>query len=195
MQGDFALHHRVFERLEIESMPVKMPSDLNSVDGLVIPGGESTTISLLIDTFNMRDSLIEFGINYPVMGTCAGLIMMSKKVDDDRVNPLGLLDISVERNAYGRQLNSSTEIVTYNINSKKKIKLATTLIRAPKISYIGENIHVLGKFNDSPMAVLSGHHLGLSFHPELDKIDFFHQILFDNTSPFYYKNFDKVYAT
>tara|TARA_B100000003_G_scaffold208386_1_gene228517 strand:+ start:1034 stop:1648 length:615 start_codon:yes stop_codon:yes gene_type:complete len=195
LQGDFALHHRVFERLEIESMPVKMPSDLNLVDGLVIPGGESTTISLLIDTFNMRDSLIEFGTNYPVMGTCAGLIMMSKKVDDNRVNPLGLLDIFVERNAYGRQLNSSTEIVTYNINPKKKIKLATTLIRAPKISYTGENIHVLGKFNDSPTAVLSGHHLGLSFHPELDKIDLFHQILFDNTSPFYYKNFDKVYAT
>jgi 5'-phosphate synthase pdxT subunit len=120
---------------------------------------------------------------------------MSKRIDDDRVTPLGLLDIAIERNAYGRQLNSSTEIVTYQIHSKKKIKLRTTLIRAPKISYIGESIQVLGEFNNTPLAVLSGHHLGLSFHPELDKIDVFHQILFDKSSSFYYKNFDQVYAT
>ena len=189
------MHHRVFKRLRIESVPVKIRSDLDSIDGLVIPGGESTTMSLLIDSFNMREQLIEFGNNNPVMGTCAGLIMMSKRIDDDRVTPLGLLDIAIERNAYGRQLNSSTEIVTYQIHSKKKIKLQTTLIRAPKISYIGENIQVLGEFNNTPLAVLSGHHLGLSFHPELDKIDIFHQILFDKSSSFYYKNFDKVYAT
>ena len=189
------MHHRAFERLGIESAPVKLASDLSSIDGLVIPGGESTTMSLLVDTFNMREPLIEFGRDNPVMGTCAGLIMMSKRINDDRVTPLGLLDITIERNAYGRQLNSSTETVTYDLHSKKKIKLATTLIRAPKISYVGANIQVLGKFNNSPLAVLSGHHLGLSFHPELDKIDIFHQILFDKDSSFYYKNFDQVYAT
>ena len=79
LQGDFALHHKVFSKLGIESIPVKVAKDLDSIDGLVIPGGESTTISLLIDTFHLRQALIEFGNEKPVMGTCAGLILMAKK--------------------------------------------------------------------------------------------------------------------
>ena len=114
MQGDFALHHGVFTGLEIESVPVKTSSDLDSIDGLVIPGGESTTMSLLIDSFNLREPLKEFGTKYPVMGTCAGLIMMSRDVPDIRVNPLGFLDLVVDRNAYGRQIESSTETVSYH---------------------------------------------------------------------------------
>ena len=85
MQGDFALHHRVFSRLNIESVPVKVPLDLESVDGLVIPGGESTTLSLLIDSFDLREPLINFGKDHPVMGTCAGLIMMAKEVPDEQI--------------------------------------------------------------------------------------------------------------
>ena len=162
---------------------------------MVIPGGESTTMSLLIDSFNLRNPLCEFGKNYPVMGTCAGLIMMSRDVPDKRVNPLGLLDVVVDRNAYGRQIESSTELVTYRFFSKKEIELTTTFIRAPKISKVGKKILILGEFKSSPVAVLSGHHLGLSFHPELHGIDIFHQILFDNSSQYYYKNFNQVYET
>lgn len=195
MQGDFALHHSVFKRLGIESVPVKVTSDLESIDGLVIPGGESTTMSLLIDTYNLRNPLLDFGMTHPVMGTCAGLILMAKEVPDERVNPLGFLNVVVERNAYGRQIESSTEMVKYYFNSANEIEFATTLIRAPKISEIGNDTQILGEFNGSPVAVLSRHHLGLSFHPELDEIDLFHQILFDPSCQYYYKKLNQVYAT
>jgi len=189
------LHHRVFFRLGIESVPVKVPSDLDSIDGLVIPGGESTTLSLLINSFELREPLINFGKDHPVMGICAGLIMMAKEVPDERVQPFGFLNITVDRNAYGRQIESSTEMVKYHFNSNTEIELATTLIRAPKISEMGDDLQVLGEFNGSPVAVISGHHLGLSFHPELDEIDIFHQILFDPSSKYYTKKSNQVYAT
>jgi len=177
----------VFSRLGIESCSVKVSSDLDKVDGLVLPGGESTTISLLLDSNNMNKTLIDFGKSYPVMGTCAGLIMMAKTVSDGRIKPLGLLDIVVDRNAYGRQIQSSKEMVRYNFNEQTKIDLSTTLIRAPKIIKVSKKINVLGKFEGTPVAVLSGHHLGLTFHPELDEINIFHQILFDSQSEVFYK--------
>ena len=135
----------------------------------------------------MYEPLVNFGRENPVMGTCAGLIMMAKTVNDSRINPLGLLDIVVERNAYGRQIESSQNIVKYNFSDSDTIKLPTTLIRAPKIIKIGTNIKVIGKYNNSPIAILEGHHLGLSFHPELDGLEIFHQILFDKESQYYFK--------
>ena len=187
LQGDFALHHYALERIGIESLAVKMPSDLDKIDGLIIPGGESTTMSLLANTFNMYKPLVSFGMSNPVMGTCAGLIMMAKVVVDDRIDPLGLIDVVVERNAYGRQIESSKQKVEFVFSDNHKIKLSTTLIRAPRITRIGDNIKVLGNYNNSPIAVLDGNNLGLSFHPELDEIDIFHKILFDKESEFYYK--------
>ena len=195
LQGDFSLHHRVFERLEIQSVPVKVASDLDLIDGLVIPGGESTTMSLLINSLKLWSPLNEFGKDHPVLGTCAGLIMMARDVPDKRVKPLGLLDIVVDRNAYGRQIESSTKMVTYWFNSIHKFELATTLIRAPIISEVGVNIQILGEFDGAPVAVLSGHHLGLSFHPELHEIDIFHQVLFDTSSQYFYKKLNHTYAT
>ena len=109
MQGGFALHHNILSQLGIESVAVKSEGDLNLIDGLIIPGGESTTISLLVDSLGLRNSIINFSKEYPIMGTCAGLIMMASKVSDTKVNPLGLLDISVDRNAYGRQIRSKIE--------------------------------------------------------------------------------------
>ena len=135
----------------------------------------------------MYEPLVNFGRDNPVMGTCAGLIMMAKTVNDSRINPLGLLDIVVERNAYGRQIESSQNTVKYNFSVSDTIKLPTTLIRAPKIIKIGKNIKVIGKYNKSPIAILEGHHLGLSFHPELDGLEIFHQILFDKESQYYFK--------
>ena len=145
-------------------------------------------MSLLINTFKMYEPLINFGKENPVMGTCAGLIMMAKTVNDNRINPLGLLDIVVERNAYGRQIESSQQTINYNFGGSNTIKLPTTLIRAPRIKKMGNKIKVIGKYNNSPIAILEGHHLGLSFHPELDRLGIFHQILFDKESQFYFKN-------
>ena len=195
LQGNFSLHHHIFEQIGIESVPVKIPSDLDLIDGLVVPGGESTTISLLIDSFGLRSPLKEFGRDHPIMGTCAGLILLARQVTDKRVNPLGLLDIVVDRNAYGRQIESSTEKVTYHFNNSKEIQLPTTFIRAPKISEVGNAIQILGEFDGSPVAVISGHHLGLSFHPELNAIETFHKILFDVSSQYYYKSISKVHET
>ena len=106
LQGNFAMHHKIFQDIGINSISVKKPVDLNEIDGLVIPGGESTTISLLIDSYDMHEPLIDFGKHNPVLGTCAGLIMMANNVDDKRVKPLRLVNINVERNAYGRQIKS-----------------------------------------------------------------------------------------
>ena len=195
LQGNFKQHSSVLKQLGQNVLEVRNKSELNQCDALIIPGGESTTMSLLINTFNIYKPLVSFGMSNPVMGTCAGLIMMARDVADKRVDPLGLLDVVVDRNAYGRQIESSTELVAYRLNSIKLIELTTTFIRAPKISKVGKKILILGEFKSSPVAVLSGHHLGLSFHPELHGIDIFHQILFDNSSQYYYKNFNQVYET
>tara|TARA_B100000902_G_C26998707_1_gene758764 strand:- start:348 stop:806 length:459 start_codon:yes stop_codon:yes gene_type:complete len=151
-------------------------------------------MSLLIDNFNMHDALVDFGTVNPVMGTCAGLIIMASNVDDERINPLGLVDLTVERNAYGRQIQSVSESVQFNFSEIDKRVFPTTFIRAPKITNISGNFKVIGTYKDSPVAILSGHHLCLTFHPELDQIDIFHRILFDSSSEVYFKKLDQHYA-
>ena len=195
LQGGFSLHHDIFRKIGIESIPVRLRSDLHKIDGLVIPGGESTTISLLIDSNNMHDSLLEFGRSNPVLGTCAGLILMANKNNDERVNQLGFLDIIVKRNAYGRQTVSSEEKIEFNFGLDNKIELPATFIRAPKIKYVGADIKILGEFKGNPIAVLYENYLGLTFHPELNGIDTFHRILFDQNSKFFHKNLVKSNAT
>ena len=194
LQGNFALHHEVLSKLKIESLSVKYKKDLSKVDGLIIPGGESTTISLLIDSFKLRSHLIEFSKSNPIMGTCAGLILMAKNVPDKRVNPLGLLNINIERNAYGRQIMSRTECLNFKFNKKINFDLETTFIRAPKITKIKKGIKILAKYKNSPIAILSDHFLGLTFHPELNDISIFHQILFDPKSEVYYQKLNQKYA-
>ena len=194
LQGNFALHHKVLSKLEIESLSVKHKKDLNRVNGLIIPGGESTTISLLIDSFKLRSHLIEFSKSNPIMGTCAGLILMAKNVPDKRVNPLGLINIDIERNAYGRQIMSRTECINFKFNKKINFDLETIFIRAPKITKIKKGIKILAKYKNSPIAILSDHFLGLTFHPELNDISIFHQILFDPKSEVYYQKLNQKYA-
>ena len=194
LQGNFALHHKVLSKLEIESLSVKYKKDLKKVDGLIIPGGESTTISLLIDSFKMRSHLIEFSKSKPIMGTCAGLILMAQNVPDKRVNPLGLINIDIVRNAYGRQIMSRTKYLNFNFNKKINCDLETTFIRAPKITKIKKGIKILAKYKNSPVAILSDHFLGLTFHPELNDISIFHQILFDPKSEVYYQKLNQKYA-
>ena len=113
LQGNYALHHKIFSDLGISSKGVKLPKDLDSVDGLVIPGGESTTMSLLLDTFRLRRPILDFAKENPIMGTCAGLIMMAKKIENEsKVKPLEILDVTVNRNAYGRQIMSKKEPIS-----------------------------------------------------------------------------------
>ena len=194
LQGNYALHHKIFSDLGISSKGIKSAKDLDNVDGLVIPGGESTTISLLLDTFDLRIPIKNFAKENPIMGTCAGLIMMSKSIKGDKkVTPLGILDIIVDRNAYGRQIMSCKEPVSFRLNNQK-IEINATLIRAPKIISINDSVNVLATIDNFPAVVMEGKHLGLSFHPELDGITIFHEILFNPSCKFHWPNLNKVNA-
>ena len=188
LQGGYALHHNLLKKIGLNSIGVKSSNDLKQSNGLILPGGESTTLSLLIRKYNLREPIIEFAKDNPVLGTCAGLILMSKDVDDKRVEPLGLFDLSVSRNAYGRQIHSSKKKIYFHYNQQKEMELYSTFIRAPKIKYIGENINIIAKQENLPVAIYSKNLLGLSFHPEIDGIDIFHKMMFEKSSKLYYKN-------
>ena len=194
LQGNYALHHKIFSDLGISSKGIKTAKDLDNIDGLVIPGGESTTISLLLDSFDLRMPIKNFAKENPIMGTCAGLIMMSKSINGEKkVKPLEILDITVDRNAYGRQIMSSKKPVSFRLNNQK-IEINATLIRAPKIISINDSVNVLAMIDDFPAVVMQGRHLGLSFHPELDGVTIFHEILFNPSCKFYWPNLNKVNA-
>ena len=128
LQGDFEKHHQILQTLGFESVSVRNQIDLQTISGLVIPGGESTTFSKLIDQNNLRKSLKVFANKYPILGTCAGLIIMAQKVSDSKVNPLGIFDVDVTRNAYGRQINSSTENIQFLIFSKANTQIKIRII-------------------------------------------------------------------
>ena len=177
LQGDYSKHIQILEMLDFKVLEVRYPRELSLIEGLVIPGGESTTISDLMERANFHDPIKNFARTKPILGTCAGLIMMSKNIVDDRLKSLGILDISVDRNAYGRQIDSFAGEIEVSINGKNHSVLAT-FIRAPKINKIGKNVKVLSYFNNEPVVVKEGHHLGLAFHPELVKTTFFHNYTF-----------------
>jgi 5'-phosphate synthase pdxT subunit len=194
LQGNYAMHHKIFSDLGIRSKRVKLPKHLDGIDGLVIPGGESTTMSLLIDTFRFRSPIKDFAKNKPIMGTCAGLIMMAKNIENEsKVVPLEILDITVNRNAYGRQIMSNKVPINLELNNES-ICLDATLIRAPKITELSDNVMVLAMIKNFPAVILQGMHLGMSFHPELDGVTIFHEILFNSSSKFYWSNLNKVDA-
>ena len=194
LQGDFELHHNILRELGYASFSVKDSADLESLDGLIIPGGESTTMSLLIDSFNLRKSILDFSKENPILGTCAGLILMAKVIEDEsKVNPLGILDVGVSRNSYGRQIMSRKENIVIESDSKI-FNMEVTLIRAPKILKINKNINVIAEIDNSPAAVFDGKHMGLSFHPELNGVTFFHEMLFSSPSALNFKNRESINA-
>ena len=177
LQGNFEKHKLLLDQLGLESTYVRYASNLDGLNGLIIPGGESTTITKLIDRAELFDSIVSFAKRNPILGTCAGLIMMANNAMDDRVKTFKLLDIDIERNASGRQIDSSIESLTVNHNNLEK-NFNVTFIRAPKIIRYGADINVLAYYKGSPCAVQYGQHIGLSFHPELNEVSFFHEIAF-----------------
>ena len=177
LQGDFNKHRLILEQLDLGPTLVQYPSDLAHVSGLIIPGGESTTMTKLMNRAGFYESITSFANTNPVLGTCAGLIMMSNQAKDRRIKTLGLLDVDVERNASGRQIHSICVPLNVDIIGKSQ-PMDATFIRAPKIVRCGPNVNVLATFNGSPCAVQSGLHLGLSFHPELNGVTIFHEFAF-----------------
>lgn len=170
LQGDYERHEASLRALGCEVAAVRRPAELARVRGLVIPGGESTTLSRLIDLAGLRDPLREFARELPVMGTCAGLIMLARSLADEDpgshgVRTLGALDCAVLRNAYGRQVDSFTAPVA--LRGAGPEPFPAVFIRAPRITDCGPGVEILAEHAGSPVAVRQGRVLGLAFHPEL----------------------------
>lgn len=165
VQGAFIEHEQAFARAGFETVEIRQRADLEQhFDALVFPGGESTVQRLLLKELGLVEPLwaiIDSGI--PVFATCAGLILLANEVDGER-NPLGRLDISVKRNAYGRQLGSFS--VTGPFGGRENVRM--TFIRAPGIVRVGEGVEVMSRYKDTVTGVRQGNIVGLAWHPELN---------------------------
>ena len=164
LQGNFTMHQNMLSKLVVSSILVKYPHELEKCDALIIPGGESTTISKLIDSHGFRSPLIKYAKQKSIFGTCAGMILLSSTESNDNLRPLNIMDFCVARNGWGRQLFSFTKEVT--IDFSKGAKYLATFIRAPKVTTISNSIKVLSKLNNEVILLSDGMHLASSFHPE-----------------------------
>ena len=176
IQGDFLEHRSLLDRLGVETTEVRRPQQLDEIDGLIIPGGESTTIAQLIDIFDFRDVLrgkVECGM--PVWGTCAGMIVLADRLTDHRPEPLHLMNIEVSRNAFGRQVDSfEADLVVAGMQGPP---FRAVFIRAPVVRSVGDGVSVLATLTDArPVAVRQGHMLATAFHPELTDDSRFHEL-------------------
>jgi 5'-phosphate synthase pdxT subunit len=165
IQGDFREHKVMLEKLGVDVKVVRKPEELDEVDGLVIPGGESTTMIRIMKMVNLYEKLKQkIKEGFPVFGTCAGMILLSKEVVNFPQDSLGVIDIKVERNAYGRQVDSFEEQIEVKGFEKT---FNAIFIRAPKVVDYGENVEVLATYMDSPVLLRQNNVLVASFHPEL----------------------------
>ncbi len=167
LQGDYLEHQRILQILGINSTYIKTPDQLNKIDGLIVPGGESTTINKLMNSYNIKNplkKLVRRGM--PIWGTCAGMIIIANKIVQSTPKPLSLIDITVDRNAFGNQTESFEQLITFSKIGKQPFR--SIFIRAPQIIDIGKTIDVLGRLpNKQPVAVKQKNILATSFHPEL----------------------------
>ncbi|MCX6631291.1 MAG: pyridoxal 5'-phosphate synthase glutaminase subunit PdxT [Candidatus Solibacter sp.] len=172
LQGDFAAHGAALERAGAVPVYVRERSQLGEIDGLILPGGESTTMLKLLRYENLFDDLAEFGRRKPVFGTCAGAILMARDVTNPAQESLGLMDIAVERNGYGRQMDSRVVDLDPAEEFEKRTaagKLEAVFIRAPIIRQTGLGIQVLAEYAGDPVLIEQGAHLVATFHPELTR--------------------------
>jgi 5'-phosphate synthase pdxT subunit len=178
LQGDFAEHIAILKRLGVETAEVRLPGHLGDLDGLIIPGGESTTIGKLATDFGLIEPLRYFGSKHAIWGTCAGMVFLSKDVR--RSQPLlGIMDITVERNAFGRQVDSfeaDLDIAPLNKATNTATPYHAVFIRAPIIESVKGRARVLSKLPDGRIvAAQEGRLLATSFHPELTPDTRFHK--------------------
>jgi 5'-phosphate synthase pdxT subunit len=163
LQGDFEAHIKALERVGARAFPVRTRAELECAAGLVIPGGESTTMLKLMRLEDLIEPLRRFGASRPIFGTCAGAILLASKVTHPEQESLGLMDIDVERNAYGRQLDSHVA----TLEDAEGGRLEAVFIRAPIIRRTGPQVRILASYRGAPVLVEQGHHLAATFHPEL----------------------------
>jgi 5'-phosphate synthase pdxT subunit len=177
LQGDFAEHIDMLRRLGANAVEVRLPAQLAAVDALIIPGGESTTITRLLDIYELREPIRRRGLDgLPIWGTCAGAIVLAKQATDlDRPN-LGLMDIDVRRNAFGRQVDSFEEDI--HVEGIDETPFHAVFIRAPVIERAGSGVQVMARLeNGAIVAAREGRLVATSFHPELTDDTRFHGLL------------------
>jgi 5'-phosphate synthase pdxT subunit len=165
VQGDFAAHAEMLAGLGVETVEIRTPNDLAGCDGLILPGGESTTQLQFLREEGLSEAIKKFaGENKAIFGTCAGAILLATEVKNPKQGSLALLDMTVLRNGYGRQVHSD---VVSGPSSLKKEPLEMVFIRGPVIERVGPNVEVLAEYASKPALVQKGHILASAFHPEL----------------------------
>ena len=166
LQGAVTEHIGMLSALDAEAIPVRLPSELDGLDALIIPGGESTTISKLLSDYGLIEPIRKLAKRgFPIFGTCAGLVLLAKKVPNLEMESIGVIDIEVERNAFGRQVDSFE--ADLQIPALGNGNFHGVFIRAPIIEKAERGVEILCKLNGSPVAVRQGKLLACSFHPEL----------------------------
>lgn len=183
LQGDFDAHRRRLEELGAEVVLIKKTEQLAGIDGLVIPGGESSTFLKLLGE-NGFEHLRKFVCSKPTFGTCAGAILLAKEVENPKQSGLGVIDIAIRRNAYGRQIDSSIregKLLLARPGEGNPIEhpMEMVFIRAPKIERLGEGVEVLASENGDPVVVRQGSAMAATFHPELSDDPSIHKIFLD----------------
>jgi 5'-phosphate synthase pdxT subunit len=176
IQGDYAAHAAALEEAGAIPVEVRTPEQLEGLDGLILPGGESTTVLKFLESGGLFQALEKFGASKPVFGTCAGAILLAREVQNPPQRSLGLLDAVVERNAYGRQIDSAI------LHSDTKLAggpLEMVFIRAPRIAGIGAGVEALAFRDGSPALVRQGSIMAATFHPELSSDRRVHRLFVD----------------
>jgi len=188
VQGDFALHARMLDRIGVTWSLVKHTSDLDAVDALIMPGGESTTMLKFFESEGLGPAIEDFAERgKPVFGTCAGAILLAKEVLNPSQAHLGLIDITIERNAYGRQIDSAVRPVTLSEfvpnGGSASGAAGMVFIRAPIIRRVGEGVRILGRADGMPVLVERGNILAATFHPELTEDERIHRYFVGKCKP------------
>ena len=183
IQGDFAEHIALLAELGVDAQEIRLPDQLESLDGLIIPGGESTTLSRLMSIYDLREPIKQMAEEgRAVWGTCAGMIMLAKEITEQDPIPLGIMDIGVQRNAFGRQVDSFEQKL--NVTSLDCGLFQGIFIRAPVIIRVGEGVTVLASLEDGrPVEVQQGNLLATAFHPELTHDTRFHRYFMGIAAP------------
>jgi len=166
IQGDFDKHKRMLQKLGQQVVEIRTADELNKTDALIIPGGESTTLVKFFNEFGLDKSIKQYAGSHPIMGTCAGLIVLAQSADHRSYPSLGLIDVQVKRNAYGRQRESFMDEIQVSLNGTSGT-FTGVFIRAPKIDRCGKKIKILGKYKDDIVMAASENILVCTFHPEL----------------------------
>jgi 5'-phosphate synthase pdxT subunit len=182
LQGDFEAHKQALARVGAEAVEVRTAAQLDDVDGLILPGGESTTMLKLLRYDGLLEAVAEFGRRRPVFGTCAGAILLAAHVLNPAQESLGLMDIDVERNSYGRQIDSRVAVLEPSPEFRERAgggEMEAVFIRAPRIRRVGGAAGVLARYGGDPVLVEHGLHLAATFHPELTADSRIHKLFLE----------------